>query len=157
VSLHEPATAKLSFRTLAAVTESPKFVADAVTEAEHVAAQLPTMPVPLPSEASPAPTRDTDSVWPEHASGIPPTSTRVSCPALSTFRVELSDVTPQELTAALPAERFAEPKASVEADALPANATATARTSVTDLATGCIHGALPPPEQAGNISDMEKI
>src|SRR5207244_11154312 len=93
------------------------------------AAQPPMTPLPLPSEAPAAPTSVTDRVSPKHASGIAPTSTRATLPALSTVRVAESDDTPQEVVLALPAESAVAPEARVAAAAQPANVTATARLS----------------------------
>ena len=68
----------------------------------------------------------TESVSPEHAAGIPLTFTCVTFPELSTVRVALSDETPQEVTAAFPAERAFEPRARLAAAPQAANVAATA-------------------------------
>jgi hypothetical protein len=53
--------------------------------------------------------------------------TCVTFPALSTFRVALSDATPQEVTEAFPAERRFEVNAKEAAAPVAANVAATAR------------------------------
>src|SRR4051794_2276404 len=81
---------------------------------------------PEPSETLPPFTRLTVSVSPAHAAGTLLTSTCVTLPLLSTLRVELSDATPQVVTAVLPEESDCEPTARVAAAPQAAKAAAAA-------------------------------
>src|SRR5579884_2872778 len=118
---HGPTTAKLYERRLAAGTVAPKL--------ENVSVPPPagTGALAAPSEAPPEPTSVSESVAPAQALGTDGIETCVTFPALSTLRVALSEETPHEPTAALPAARGFEARASVAAAPHAAHAAASIR------------------------------
>src|SRR6478752_887782 len=88
-----------------------------------------------PSEAPVESARVSDSVSPVQAAGKPETTTDVMLPPLSTERTALSALTPQEVTAAFPAESFFEPSPRLVAAPQAADIAATARANPSRLAS----------------------
>jgi hypothetical protein len=107
------------------MTVVAEIVPKPVIVAEQVALQLPTAAELLPRGAFPEPTSVTESVSPEHATGIPATFTCVTVPALFTLRVAAREEV-HAVTLWLPAERLEWPRASVAAAAQAANVATTA-------------------------------
>src|SRR3954452_16132019 len=109
-----------------------------------------------PSAAPPASARVSQSVSPAQAAGTPETTTEVMFPLLSTERIELSELTPHEVTGALPAESVLEPSARVAAAPHAAKTAATARVNPSMWASrfivrsdllrvSCRRAGAPPP------------